>query len=137
MKPHYEPSPAHQTGQKVSGREHQTRQLSSEDSSMRQLSSCRSPRVVALATDREKRVASREACWEITSPTVDEVLDLILRRSEVRGTRRRRDHGGDAWGWWQARGAAPTTLVCRRLFAKSSAHRVERVYHGNHSEWNE
>ena len=36
-----------------------------------------------LATDRERRAASREARWGITPPAVDEVLDLIL--SAARG----------------------------------------------------
>ena len=38
---------------------------------------------------------------------------------------RRWDHGGGAWGWWQAHGAVPATLVCRCVFAKSPAYCVE------------
>ena len=63
-------------------------------------------------------------------PMVDEVLDLILSAAKGRAL------GEDgAWGWWQAHGAAPTTLVCRCVFAKSPA--SEGRYHGNHPEWKE
>ena len=71
------------------------------------------------AAGTEKRAEDRESCLGIVPPTVDEVLDLILSAS---------------------RGSAPGVDGISAegfSFAKSSAHHVERGYHGNHSEWKE
>ena len=79
-----------------------------------------------------KRAVSRDACWVIMPPTVDDVLDHILSaaRSKALGE-------GGASGWWQAHGVISTTFVCKGMLAKSSAHWVERGHHGNHSEGKE
>ena len=82
---------------------------------------------VGPATDREKRAASREACWGITPPTVDEVLDLIL--SAARG----KAHGEDGiTAEVFGAGGRPMAQLLQPLFAgvclqKGPAHRVERV----------
>ena len=89
---------------------------------------CKVTTCVALATDRERRAACREACWGITPPTVDEVGKAPGENgitAEVLGA-----------------GGRPMAQLLQPLFAgvllaKSSAHCVEREHHGNHSEWNE
>ena len=74
---------------------------------------------VELATDREKRAASREACWGITPPTVDEVLDLILSAARARHLAktgsRRRCLGLVAGPWRSSYNHCLQAFVCKEL----------------------